>query len=161
MHASTIIRRSIVLIPLCTLALWLGQGCSAINNDRLTVGGECVTPCTDHEGANAVKLEPASGPSLTTIDRADWEATTIRVPQDTVEHHPHFTQMQPRYANATLRQRGGHPTADSAFDLGAEPGAQVWEMLSAPFWAGTDIALFPLRAVHEWPGSTVTTPPQK
>ncbi|HVZ94712.1 MAG TPA: hypothetical protein VG797_09400 [Phycisphaerales bacterium] len=141
-----------------TASLLSVAGCAPINNDRLTVGGHNLTPSLSPPPVPHETVASDSSPSLTTIDRSDWEPTHFLVPVEVVEHHPHYTELEPRYARATPRQRDEFPTTDSAFDLGADPGAQVWEMLSGPFWGAFDVVAFIPRAVIEPPGSVVTSP---
>lgn len=149
-----------ILVHSSLLAGFLAiSGCATIDNDRLTVAGDSLPVVAGAEGHEAAPLEQATGPSVTGVDRSHWPEHEIVVWQDGVRHHPHFTSEQPRFAKATARQRGAYPTAESALELGANPGAQVWEGFAAPVWGGMDVVLFLPRAVAiGGPGAMVASP---
>lgn len=153
--------RFIALTALATLTMWLGQGCNAVNNDRVTVGDQFVPAIggVDASG-NAYVPDPlvaATGPSLQTGLRDHWQESTIVVPQDGVEHHPQFTRAQPSYAKSP-RATGTHPTIDSAFELGSAAEPQIWEGFAAPFHGGTDVVLF-IPRLFDVPKGGVTASP--
>lgn len=138
-------------------AMALG-GCSQVNNSRLEVAGDLL-PAVRPESMTATPLVKAQGPSLTGVDRSHWDELLYIVPQDGAHHHPRFTTLQPRYADAIPRQRGEHPTAHSALDLSADHGGQFWEALSAPVWGAADVVLFIPRALAVGgPGAIVASP---
>lgn len=150
---------SSVLPPALLLGLIAASGCATIDNDRLTVAGDSLPVVAGAEGHEAAPLQQATGPSVTSVDRTHWPEHEIVVWQDGVRHHPHFTSDQPRYAKATARQRGAYPTAESALELGADPGAQVWEGFAGPVWGGMDVVLFLPRAIAiGGPGALVASP---
>lgn len=125
---------------LSVLAMCMASGCAAIDNDRLSVGGANLAPSIQRDGAPAA-LQPAAGPSITSVDRAEWQPVSAVIPVDQTAHRALYTRLQPRYARATARQRGEYPTPESAFDLGGDAGQQAWEALAGPARAGVDVAL--------------------
>lgn len=151
------------MLPFLTVSVCLigclGAGCATVDNDRLTVADQPLPVTEDAEGRGAPPLKEATGPSVTGVDRSNWPEQEIVVWQDGVRHHPRFTTNQPRYANATARQRGAYPTAESALELGDDGGAQFWEGFAGPFYGGMDVLLFIPRAIaYGGPGSIVASP---
>lgn len=86
------------------------------------------------------------GPLTPTLDRTDWETTTIIAHSTQPQHQPIFTRSQ-RDAGGIPRNAGKFPTASTALDsiTTKSTDAQVGEALYAPLAAAGDIVLFPIR----------------
>lgn len=113
--------RSLVAILGAAAAL---SGCTSPENNRFRFGEDGMIPAFDTDAA----APPADDqiPSVTGLDRADWEPVLFVVPV-------HGTAHRPIYAPAAFdldalpRQRGEYPTAETSLDLG-EPdcGTEAW-----------------------------------
>lgn len=125
-------------------------GCQSIDNDRLTVGDHVPPTFIPADDRAADRLAPATGPSLTGIERTNWNASEIVVATDGVQHHPRWTSAQPAYTK-TPRSRGLYPTADTALSLDRADGAEAAEAAAAPFHAASDVILFIPRMFSHGP----------
>jgi hypothetical protein len=89
-------------------------------------------------------------PSLTSLDRSNWGATAIEVPNDFPAHQP---RLAGNYLNkeSNPRAQGKYPTERTALGLGTDRhnDEQLLEAAAAPFVAGADILLFIPRAIVE------------
>ncbi len=119
------------------------------------VAPEAGAPASPSAGDQAAT--PAA-PSLTGIERNNWDITIVSVPNDRAEHQPIYTRSL--FENdAVARNRGLYPTALSVNQISDETSqdAQVLEAAEAPFAAAVDIILFIPRAVMNPPWQTVRT----
>lgn len=136
--------RTLTLAALLPAALLIG---CAHDNDRLTLGNrtpdETVKLDTITSGPGITK---ATGPSITSTDRANWEPIAIVSPPEAVDTCPHLTQLQPQYSSTPQRAGGVHPTADSALTLDDNRNAGV-EGLSGVAWSAWDIIMMIPRAI--------------
>ncbi len=151
--------RVLTLTLLATLTLWLGQGCTRVNNDRAVVGGQAMqglSGSADNRAAGS--LIEARDPSLAGLDRTNWPPLTYDARADGTQHHPRYTNNQPAYDKSTKRARGEHPDESSALDMEGDAGMKVLEAWAAPLHAGLDVILFfPRWFMHE-PWSVVESP---
>jgi len=132
-------------------------GCAHLDNDRLSLGsGEHLVNIADI--AAPAPMPPASGASLSGMDRSHWEERVFLVPADPVSHRPHYTSLGPAFTDSTPRQQARAPSVRDALDLDADRGAQCAEALAGPFAAALDIILFLPRAVQQPPGSITASP---
>lgn len=141
------------MVLLGAAALAVG-GCAHEQNDRLRLG-RCeklpVFRVEPHE------LPPA-GPSVTGLDRSDWEPVVFVVPVNGVAHSPQY--RPPVFDLDTLgRQRGDFPTVLEALDKGEpDAGEDIWLAARAHGWAVLDaLALVP-RLVIRPPTATNWSP---
>lgn len=113
-------------------------GCTT-GNDRITTGqpGEAFDPA-EFGGKTSSSLE-GSSKSVTKIGRADWPLMNVLVPVDGVAASPTYATTH-TFTQTTARQRGEHPTALTALELGGNTTWQQYgEMSIAPFTATTDL----------------------
>lgn len=108
-------------------------GCVHTENDNIALAGRVGLPGL--VGEPAVKPAWIDGPSLTGMDRSNWGTASLDVPVNGVGHGPLYYKER-RWANATRRQRGEYPTAESSLDLiEGSTGRQRMEAAAAPFMA--------------------------
>ena len=132
------------ITPAALLAALALAGCSH-DNDRLTLGDRTEQERVQLDSiTSGPGIEPAAGPSITSIERTNWEPVTILSPPEHIGHDPHLTQLEPQYSSD--RRHGDHPTADSALTLDVDQMA-VAESLASVGWAGWDIIMMIPRAV--------------
>lgn len=113
--------RSLVAILGTAAAL---SGCTSPENDRFRFGEDGMIPAFQTDAA-ALPTDDQI-PSVTSLDRSDWEPVVFAVPV-------HGTAHQPTYAPGVFdldslpRQRGEYPTVETSLDLG-EPdcGTEAW-----------------------------------
>lgn len=151
--------RVLTLTVLATLTLWLGQGCTRINNDRMTVGGQAMhglSGSVDNRAAGG--LIDAREKSISSLDRSGWPPLAYDVRGDGTQHHPRYTNNQPAYDRTTARARGEHPDEHTALTVGGDAGMQTLEAWAAPLHAGLDVILFVPRMFFHPPGSVVESP---
>lgn len=89
-------------------------------------------------------------PSLVSLDRSNWGATSIEVPNDFTAHQPRLTR---NYINkeSNPRAQGRYPTERTALGLGTDRhnDEQILEAAAAPFMGAGDILLLVPRAISE------------
>ncbi|MFM9996647.1 MAG: hypothetical protein ACKVU4_12715 [Phycisphaerales bacterium] len=136
-------------------ALALGS-CAHQNNSRLTIGTTVELPALS--GAGAGIAAAGAQPSVTTIERANWEPLAFDVPIDGTAHRPTYVRVRSR-VQETPRQRGDAPTPESSLDLVAGThGRQRREALTQPFRALGNALLVVPRMVYHRPWKTVYSP---
>lgn len=102
-----------------------------------------------YAGGGVVQADD-SRPSIVSLDRGNWGATDMRVPNDFSAHQPRYTDNV--LLNDTLRRtRGDYPTAASALDTGTGAGMdrQIQEAFIAPLAGAADVVLLVPRIVME------------
>jgi len=137
--------RPAALTAVCLLAM--STGCTSTGNDRTFIGDErhgATVKLSALHGAEA--LTPATGPSLTTVDRRDWEQKTFHVPVDGTFHGPHLTSLYPAFNGTLARRNGLHPTADSA-TLDEPRTAPASEFAASTLAAATNVVMLVPRAL--------------
>jgi hypothetical protein len=147
----------------CPVAALLLTGCISTQNDRITIGQTVRL-----EGFAASPVPPAAGtippgeqvqvPSITSLDRSNWQTTPIFVPVDGTAHNPTYAKRV-LVTDLTRRQQRRYPTAQSGLELygGSERQQQV-EALYNDGMAGLDILLLLPRMVWNRPWQTRWSP---
>lgn len=138
-------------------------GCANPQNDRITIGRtqrlEAFTP-SPMPGLDQTPGpgEQVQAPSLTGIDRGNWEKTSILLPVDGTAHYPLY-HKRVVIADKTRRQQNRQPTALSALDLynGSESDQEL-EALANIGITAADFALLPIRVVWTPPWRTRWSP---
>ena len=129
-------------------------GCTHEANDALRLGESAVLPVFQN---NPHQLPPA-GPSVTGLDRSNWEPMVYVIPVSGVAHSPQYAP--PVYDRDILaRQRGDFPTALTALELG-EPDAGEELLLAARAhgWAFLDMLMLVPRLAIRPPTATNWSP---
>jgi len=134
-------------------------GCVDANN-RLSVGAEPTEikfealsgpqPLAAADApADAAFQRPDDAPSVVSLDRANWEPRALTQPVDYTLHRPHY-RVPSRYPDRLPRERGLHPTADTALDLSCRSdNQQAWQALGAPLGAFVEGLSIPFRLIFE------------
>lgn len=136
-------------------ALALGA-CAHHDNNRLTIGKTVELPALS--GTAPGIAVTSTEPSVTTVDRADWEPLAFDVPIDGTAHRPTYLRVRTT-VRETARQRGESPTAESALDLVAGTHRQQRrEAMTQPFRALGNAFLVVPRMVYHRPWKTVYSP---
>lgn len=128
---------------------------STVTQAAIPVPEEGFEPTTDQlgspvYGARGPMAPDAAAPSLVAMDRENWVGTRIDVPNDMPAHQPRMaTNFLFREGNP--RVEGKYPDQRTAFGVATERHSdeQILEALAAPFVAGMDVVLIPVRAVAE------------
>ncbi|MEM1166592.1 MAG: hypothetical protein AAGI30_09925 [Planctomycetota bacterium] len=138
-------RVSSLLLAAPALAAVLA-GCA--RNDRLTIG-DLDQELTVRLPAvsEPAPLAPATGPSVTGLDRSGWQTTVIVVPVDEVSDIPTLRIPPVRFTDATARQRGEFPNAFSAVTPVSDQGDQVAEAAAEFGVGGLEMVTMPLQLV--------------
>ncbi len=143
------------------------SGCIAPQNDRLTEGhgpaavkfeafsrdsGRAANPVASDGGSGGQGGRIASSPpTLTGLDRSNWDRTVVAVPVDGTAHHPTYVQRL-IVTDSTARQRQEYPTAESALELTQGSGeTQAWEAPLQSVQAFRDLLLGPFRLIGQPP----------
>ncbi len=101
----------------------------------------------------------SESPSVTRIDRSEWETTPIAVPVDGTAHFPTYVRVRST-VKETPRQQGVYPTDESCLDLlaGTEE-KQQWEAVTQPFRAAGNILLMVPRMIfYRQPWESLESP---
>jgi len=98
------------------------------------------------------------GPSLAGLSRAHWGQMLVSADPDGTQHTSRYSTGSPRYTDGLPRQRGEHPTPESAIDTSAQLGVQTKAALAAPFHGALDVILFIPRLFVFAPGEVVASP---
>ena len=113
--------RSLVAILGAAAAL---SGCTSPENDRFRFGEDGMIPAFQSDAA-ALPTDDQI-PSVTGLDRSNWEPVVFVVPVQGTAH-------QPTYAPGVFdldslpRQRGDYPTVETSLDLGEpDSGTEFW-----------------------------------
>lgn len=161
MHSNEETCRTARATLLVAAAMLAAAGCSRTLNEEHTIGtGDrrvtietIATPMEQSApGASGAGAAQAVEPSLTSLDRDNWESVRVSVPNAMPAHQPVYRADV--YDNTTVeRSRGRFPTFESATQLSNDKGedAQTREALLAPFVAAGDILLWPARAAYKRP----------
>lgn len=130
------------IAPVASVLLAAAAGCA--RNDRLSIGDlDQELTVRLHAVSERDPLSPATGPSVSGLDRSGWETTVVVVPVDEVSDFPTLRMPAARFTDATARQRGEFPNAFSAVtpvsdqhdqvaEAGAELGVGALEMFTMP-----------------------------
>lgn len=133
---------------------WMLSACVDANN-RLTIGDDLKLealygpqPLVESEtgpAPAAAFIRPDDAPSVTSLNRDNWEGRTLEVPVDYTRHRPHY-RIPWQFADRTARERGEAPTAETALELDCRSGGQHGrEGLAAPFIALMEGLSIPVR----------------
>lgn len=146
-------KTTLALICLSTAAV---SGCVSPDNDRITIGRslrlEAFTPSPIVDAP--VRPSQVQVPSLTGVDRSNWESTLILVPVDGVAHRPTYSK-QVLVTDKTRRQRREYPTYLSALDLyGGSQTQQELEAVYNQLIAASDYVLLLPRTLWTRPWAT-------
>ncbi|MBK7405623.1 MAG: hypothetical protein IPJ41_13615 [Phycisphaerales bacterium] len=97
-------------------------------------------------------------PSVTGLDRSNWEPVLFEVPVNGVAHSP--TYAPPTFDLAGMpRQRGDEPTIENCLDLGeADVGAEIGQAFRSHGLAVLDAALLVPRLIIRPPHATDWSP---
>lgn len=127
--------RTIVTLACTALAAGTLGACAMPDNQRTTIGSgrlgdgsaEVTLPAVSG-GPTPVALTDAGAP-LTGLDRSSWASTTLLIPNDHTEHHPHVVSIDSwtgvDYSGAA------YPTLDTALGVESDSGDLLAEWL---FW---------------------------
>jgi len=157
-------------VPVLLICIGGLIGCAASENDRLELGvarDAGLAPVhafappdvpSSPEGLPNSRFVARDAPSVISMDRSNWTPTPVLVPASQVAAFPDYTTAF-SLTHDTARQRREYPTAEQALELGYDTqGVQILEGILAPFAAGLDVALFPIRAVVAPPWFQVGQP---
>ncbi len=142
-------------------------GCAVEDNLRLTVGETVpmkalppVMPDTREGliGSPDSANIPGDAPSLTGLDRSNFEGLEFYVPIDGTYHHPHNTlPIQTRDAHA--RQRGEFPTMDTVLEQSDPSVLAAWyELVAIPAWSIVEAAWLLPTLIIDGPWETTSSP---
>lgn len=149
-------KRRALFLPVLAL---IPVGCVS-QNERNTIGNNLpieaiAEPAHELAAWDAGRPEAMAddAPSLTGVDRSDWNTTTYLVPVDGVGHRPIY-RSDHQLLRYTARQRMEFPTAESALELDGQPQApihaeEVAETLSQPLIAFGEAVLIVPRLIVE------------
>ncbi len=104
---------------------------------------------------NPVKELPP--PSIASLDRSDWDATTIHQPRGQVEVQPWYYSRFEGFGQ-DARVTGAYPTTATALGVRGGVPTAVQEGLAQPFIGFFWLAAVPVQVVAEPPLTTVRTP---
>jgi len=123
------------------------------SNSRTTIGETVVLPAMV-PSPPIPEAYQQDGPSLTGLDRSNWEAVTFLVPVDGTHHRPSYAD--PFFlTDVTRRQRGEYPSLESSLDLdgalyGDKASCQRFEEgFLVPGRALVDAVSIPVRLIGE------------
>jgi predicted small secreted protein len=117
-------------------------------SDTLTGAGEDPTP--DLGPATATAPRSSTGPSVTGLDRRNWDTVVVTAPRGQVEHQP--TYAEPLVLNGGPARNGGtFPTVADATALGASPSAAATEGAAEFTWPAALLLVSPARMVMGLP----------
>lgn len=117
-------------------------------SDTLTDAGEDPTPDLGHETAAATR--PSSAPSVTGLDRRNWDTVVVTAPRGQVQHQP--TYAEPLVLNGGPARNGQtFPTTADATALGASPTAAATEGAAEFTWPAALLLVSPARMVMGMP----------
>lgn len=142
-------------VPSISLAL------SACLNDSDAITDAGPEPLPDLAGEPAPTTPTRSaGPSVTGLDRRNWQTVRVAAPRGQVEHQP--TYAEPLVLNGGPARNGEtFPTAGSAMDGGADVGAAAAEGALEAGWPAVLMVVSPFRIVAgEPPWLTLVGPQQ-
>ena len=140
-------------------------GCVNNLNNEVAIGQAWVPPTLHvHEQSIAPVTQASTEavePSTTSLDRSTWPATKVLVPNDLFVHQPRYTNVKDNKPLPGIERRttGRYPTAESSLEVPglADVNLQARQGLLAPFGAGLDVLLSPIRAVRERPWQRTRT----
>ena len=133
-------RRLIRSLTLTAIALAL----SACLNDSDTITDAGPGQLPDLAPEKDRPLYNSSGPSVTSLDRRNWEVVTIEAPRGQVQHQP--TYAEPLVLNGGSARNGEtFPTATSAMQLGTKPDAAASEGALEAGWPAVLLVASPAR----------------
>lgn len=143
--------------------MWLGlsvtlalTGCAAVQNDRLTLSD--VAAVREGDGTQDAPAVEWSPRSIDGMDRSSWTLATVAVPADATLHPPAY-QPHRQLVDATARQRGEFPSAESAFELREGSGmAQLREAFLMPVLGLWDAVMIVPRMFIDHPWDAVGSP---
>ena len=148
-------RRVVIVSARAGLAVAL-IGCQT-SNDRTSIGNSVSLEAIS--GTSATAGDPTytpSGlhddpPSITSLDRSNWEQERFLVPVDGTAHQPTYATRF-HFTDDTARQRGEYPTVDSVLEeTDSFSTAELAEAGAAPFIAAFDVPAFFVRVFYAQP----------
>ncbi|MAO21725.1 MAG: hypothetical protein CMJ35_10950 [Phycisphaerae bacterium] len=102
-----------ILLCLGSLAM---VGCAQRLNDRLTLGGQFVSPSLDLRRAQGIEPRPPALFSEPVRERSGWRPTPFVVQLDGVVHGHRLALTPPLRANAPAREYGRYPSPSDVLD---------------------------------------------
>lgn len=134
------------LIPVFALSATLAGCLNA--SDTITGTGDDPTP--DLGDATGSSPRSSTGPSVTGLDRRNWDAVVVTAPRGQVEHQP--TYAEPLVMNGGSARNGEtFPTVADATRLGCSPGAAATEGAAEFVWPAGLLLVSPARMVMGMP----------
>lgn len=153
-------------LPLIAIAL-TSTGCAVEDNHRLTVSDsvtlQSLPPAVADERTGLIGSTdhtdiPGDGPSISGLDRSNFEASKFSVPVDYTYHHPHY--MHPiAVFDDHARQRGEFPKYTTVFEQD-EPSMleQSYEYAAVSAWSVVEFAWMIPSLVISPPWATTYSP---
>lgn len=138
------------------LAATATAGCAHRGNDRITLADGLALEAISGSGPGVALA--SDQPSVTSIDRADWQPLDFAVGINGTAHFPNYSRVRTT-VRETRRQRGEVPTPESCLDLvaGTQRRQRV-EALTQPFRTlGNAVLIVPRMFFHR-PWTTVYSP---
>jgi hypothetical protein len=134
-------------------------GCSNPRNEGLALHDSVLMEALGPPGPGIALT--GDSPSVTKIDRSDWEVTPIAVPVDGTAHYPTYVRVR-SLVRETARQRGVYPMEESALDQGGETeDSQQAEGLVQPLRVLSNTLLLPIRMIfYRWPWENTLQSPR-
>lgn len=153
------------------IALLSATGCATEENLRLTLGqiegdhvvlASVLPPVPDARegliGSTDHDHIPGDAPSMTGLDRSNFERVEFLVPIDQTYHHPDYSHPLTLTDNLA-RQRGEFPTPETVLDQnGSNATDDLAEMLLEPLWATAEFVwIFP-SLIFDGPWEVTSSP---
>jgi len=132
--------RRISFLGSCAVVALCAGGCMAPSETSPRIGGEVALEAIEPLAEPEPPL--TKEPSLTSIDRSEWEEVVFLVPVDNRYLFP-GASLRPDYTDALVRQREEFPTAESVVALNGPAFPQQLESVAAPIWAAWDFVSLP------------------
>jgi hypothetical protein len=149
-------RLTITLLAACAVA-----PLSACLNNSDTLANAGPDPLPDLQPAATPGAPTRSaGPSVTGLDRRNWQVVQVAAPRGQVQRQP--TYDEPLVLNGGSARNGDtFPTTADAMKLGSDPGAAASEGALEAGWPAVMLVLSPVRMVlGEPPWLTMQSPQQ-
>lgn len=119
-------------------------------NDGDTITGTDQDPTPDLSPEQASTPRNSSGPSVTGLDRRNWDTVVVAAPRGQVQHQP--TYAEPLVLNGGSARNGeSFPTVADATALGSSPQAAAAEGAAEFAWPAGLLLVSPARMVMGMP----------
>ncbi|RNC82169.1 MAG: hypothetical protein ED559_10420 [Phycisphaera sp.] len=157
------------VLPLIAIAL-TATGCAVEDNYRLNVNDsvtlQSLPPAVADERSGLIGSAdhndiPGDGPSITGLDRSNFEASKFSVPVDRTYHHPHYTHPI-AVLEDHARQRGEFPKYTTVFEQD-DPSMleQSYEYAAVSVWSVVELAWMAPSLVISPPWATTHSPSEE